>query len=246
MDVKFLIDNPAPIGFTADSLQYKIFVAGQEVAKSTYPKSITLQSNDSSLIVLPITIHVEQLTTLLEKLKNQKVDSVEYKIEARLFTDIAFLKDQPIDLEFARDLPLYKIPEAKLQHVKVEKLGLNRTRLLLSVQVENPNVFLYKIKDIAFQLNIDKDKVAQGSVDEAVVIPPGQKRTIDIPLEVDIKEVGETAFNLIFKPKEVDYYFVVKAELAADKNTFKDSKVMLEDRGKLKDLVKQLKENGKE
>lgn len=241
MDMKYLIDNPAPIGFQVDSLQYKILIAGQEVMQSSYPKSIALESNDSSLITLPLTIYNQKLTEILKKLENQKVDSVEYKIEARLFTDIAFLKNQPINLEFAKKLPLYKIPEAKLQHVKVEKLGLNRTKLLLTVQLENPNVFDYKFKETAFQINIDKDKLAEGRVDQAINIPAGQKESIDIPLEVDVKEVGETAFNLLFKPNEVDYYFAFKTELVADKNTFKDSKVVMEDRGKLKDLVKLLK-----
>jgi LEA14-like dessication related protein len=241
MDMKYLIDNPAPIGFTAEDLQYKIFIAGQEVTKSSYAKTISLKGNDSSLITLPLTIYTEKLTALLEKLDKQNADSVEYKIEARLFTDIAFLQNKPIDLEFAKVLPLYKIPEAKLQNIKLEKLGLNRTKLLLTAEVENPNVFPYKFKDTAFQFNIDKDKVVEGTVDKPIVIPPRQKEKIEIPVEIDVKEVGQTAFNLLFKPEEVDYYFIFRTKLIADKNTIKDSKVVMEDQGKLKELVKVLK-----
>jgi LEA14-like dessication related protein len=121
---------------------------------------------------------------------------------------------------------------------------MNRTKLLLTMELENPNVFDYKFQETAFQLNIDKDKLAEGGVDKVINIPASQKESLDIPLEVDVEEVGETALNLLFKPQEVDYYFVFKTELVADKNTFKDSQVVMEDRGKLNHLVKLLK--GKE
>jgi hypothetical protein len=56
-----------------------------------------------------------------------------------------------------------------------------------------------------------------------------------------VKEVGQTAFNLLFKPEEVDYYFIFRTKLIADRNTIKDSKVIMEDQGKLEELVKVLK-----
>src|SRR5580704_4196373 len=50
---KMLIHNPLPFNLRADSLQYKIFIGGVEVIKSTYQKSLLITRWDSTWIELP-------------------------------------------------------------------------------------------------------------------------------------------------------------------------------------------------
>src|SRR3712207_4425805 len=42
--MKMIIDNPAPVGFSIDSLFYVVSIADQEVARTTYPDTLRLEA----------------------------------------------------------------------------------------------------------------------------------------------------------------------------------------------------------
>ncbi|HYG39325.1 MAG TPA: LEA type 2 family protein [Cytophagales bacterium] len=241
MNMNMLIDNPSPIGFKINNLKYKIYIVDTEVMKSTYSKAIKLEGNDSSLISLPVTVYNEKLIRKLEELENKNLDSVNYKIKGQFFTNIPFLKGEPIDFEMEKRLPLYKIPKAKFEKLKIEKLGLNNTKVIIQTKIENPNVFPFKFKETIFKVNIDKDELMKGNIDTVVNIPAKGKVDLNLPAEISIKEVGETAFEMLLKPGDVDYSFYLETKLVSEDNSLKNSLITMEGQGKLQDLTKQNK-----
>jgi LEA14-like dessication related protein len=74
MDEKLLIHNPLLFNFTADSLQYKLFIGDVEVIKSTYTKSLLIRKWNSTWIDLPVTINNEKLLATLDKADQQGKD----------------------------------------------------------------------------------------------------------------------------------------------------------------------------
>lgn len=241
MNMNMLIDNPSPIGFKINNLEYKIYIVDSEIMKSTYSKAVKLEGNDSSLISLPVTVYNEKLIKKLEELENRNLDSVNYKIKGQFFTNIPFLKGEPIDFEMEKRLPLYKIPKAKFEKLKIEKLGLNNTKVIIQTKIENPNVFPFKFKETIFKVNIDKDELMKGSIDTVVNIPAKGKVDLNLPAEISIKEVGETAFEMLLKPGDVDYSFYLETKLVSEDNSLKNSLITMEGQGKLQDLTKQNK-----
>ena len=99
MTVKVLIKNQIPLSFTADSLQYRIFINDREVMKDHYKKSIKLKSNDVSRISLPITIFNHDLISVLKSNERENIDSVEYRFRVSFFTDILFKKQFDVDVK---------------------------------------------------------------------------------------------------------------------------------------------------
>lgn len=238
MDMNMLIDNPAPLGFKINNLNYKIYIAGTEVMKSTYPKTVELEGNDSALVSMPVTVYNEKLINRLKELEGKNIDSVIYTIKGKFNIDLPFLKE-PIDFNVEKRLPLYRIPKTKFEKAKVEKLGLNETKVNIEAQIENPNVFPFKFKNTFFKVMIDKDKLMEGEIDSTVNIPAHGKVDLNLPVELNLKETGETVFEMLTKPKEVDYSFYFETKIASDENTLKNSQVIMEGQGKLRDLLKE-------
>lgn len=238
-DMMVLIDNAAPVGFKADSLSYQILIAGTEVMKSTYPKPVHLKANDSSTITLPITIDNQKLTSRLKELENQGLDKVEYTLKAQVYTDLPFLNDKPLDLEFSKVMPLYQIPKVKLLDTDLSKLGLNETRIRLTTEITNPNVFAYRFRETSFRVTLDGKEFAEGKIDSTVTIPANGKAVLELPMEVTLKEGLKAGFNMVTKPDEVDYGFTFRTKLV-DKNkdnSLHNSRMVMTSQGKLSDII---------
>ena len=237
--LKVLIDNAAPVGFKADSLSYQIYMAGVEVMRSTYPKPVQLEANDTSLISLPVTIDNQKMLAKLKEFKRQGTDSVEYTMKAQVHTDLPFLKDKPLNLTFSKKMPAYIIPDVKLVDTDLNKLGLNQTKMTAKVEINNPNAMPFRIKQTTYRINLEGKEFAEGRIDTLINIPANGKTVLELPMEVTLKEGLKAGVKMLTKPEEVDYSFSFRTKLVDQKgnNTFENSRMVMTGQGKMNELL---------
>lgn len=240
MTVKVLLKNQLPISFTADSLQYSIFINGVEVIKNQHKKTITLVSNDTSWISLPLTIQNRQIKSILKASERKNIDSVEYRLHATFFTNIVFKKKFDIDVK--RLLPLIYIPELTSKHVQVDSLNFKRAAVNLNVSIKNQNVFSIKAKNIAYKFAIEDHEWIEGVIPGVTDIKEQSVTELHIPVRVSFKEVGKTLFDLLKKGKNVKYKLHLTFRVDSEKHSIKSSKVILVSSGSIKSLMKAVKE----
>ena len=239
MNVKMLVKNQLPFSFTADSLKYSIRINGVEVIKDSYKKSVTLESNDSSWISLPITILNHHLKSILKASKKKNIDSVEYQFLASFYTDIIFRKE--IKLDIKKTLPLIYIPEVTSKHIQVDELNFSRANIQLNVSIKNQNVFPIKAKNIAYKLAIEDHEWIEGIIQGLTDIKAQSVSELQIPITISLKEVSKTLFALLKKGKNVKYKLRLTFKIESEKHMMKNSKVMLESSGTVKSLMKAVK-----
>lgn len=239
MTVKVLIKNQIPLSFTADSLQYRIFINDREVMKDHYKKSITLKSNDISRISLPITIFNHDLISVLKANERENIDSVEYSFRVSFFTDILFKKQFDVDVK--KNLPLIHIPEVKSGHIEISSLNFSGVVFQFIVSIKNQNVFSLKSKNIAYELSIEDNKLIKGIIPGLTDIHAKSVTDLTIPITISFKEVGKTLFDLLKKGNNVGYKLHLIFRIESENNMIKNSKVILESEGSVKSLMKVLK-----
>ena len=237
--MKVLIDNAAPLGFKADSLSYQIYMAGVEVMRSTYPKPIKLEANDSSLISLPVTIDNQKMLAKLKEFKQKGTDSVEYTMKAQVHTDLPFFKDKPLNLTFSKKMPAYIMPDVKLVDTDLDKLGLNKTKMTDKVEIQNYNAMPYRFKQTAYRINLEGKEFAVGHIDTMINVPANGKTVLELPMEVTLKEGIKAGVKMLTKPEEVDYSFSFRTKLVDQKGnkTFQDSRMVMTGQGKMNELL---------
>jgi len=239
MTVKVLIKNQIPLSFTADSLQYRIFIDDKEVMKDHYKKSITLKSNDISRISLPITIFNSDLISILKANERENIDSVEYRFRVSFFTDILFKKQFDVDIK--KFLPLVHIPEVIAGHIEIISLNFSGAVFQLLVSIKNQNAFSLKSKNIAYELSIEDNKLIKGIIPGLTDIHAKSVTELTIPITISFKEVGKTLFDLLKKGNNVGYKLHLTFRIESENNMMKNSKVILESEGSVKSLMKALK-----
>jgi len=240
MTAKVILKNQLPFSFTADSLQYSIFINGIEVIKNHHKKTISLESNDTSLISLPLTIQNYHLKSILEASERKDIDSVEYRLHATFFTDIVFRKKFEVDIK--RLLPLIYIPELTSEHIQVDSLNFSRAAIQLNVSIKNQNVFSFKAKNIAYKFAIEDHEWIEGEIPGVTDIKAQSVTELQIPIRVSFKEVSKTLFDLLKKGKNVKYKLELTFRIDSENHSVMNSKVILKSSGAVKSLMKAVKE----
>src|SRR5207302_390132 len=115
--------NKMPFTFSADNIDYKVFIDDVEVMKSRYERSISLPGDDSAWVSFPVTVFYKDLVSVLKKNERQKNDSVIYRIESSFDTKLIVKKR--FDVKIERRLPLIYIPEVKIGKMEVDSLKLS-------------------------------------------------------------------------------------------------------------------------
>jgi len=239
MTVKVLIKNQIPLSFTADSLQYRIYINDREVMKEHYKKSITLKSKQTSRISLPITILNHDLISALKTNEQENNDSVEYHFRVSFYTDLLVKKQFDVDIK--KVLPLIHISEIKSGHIEISSLNFSGAVFKLIVSIKNKNVFSLKSNNIAYELSIEDNKLIKGIIPGLTDIHAKSVTELTIPVKISYKEMSKTLFELLKKGNNVSYKLHLTFNIESENKMLKNSKIMLENEGSVKSLMKAIK-----
>jgi len=240
MTVRVLIKNILPFNFTADSFQYELYINDAEIVKSTYAKSIFLDANDSSWIMLPVTVFNRQADSLIASNEVRRIDSAEYRMHASFNTDILFNKRHNVTVR--RYLPLVHIPRLDVDKIEVDSLNVKRAAVTMHVAIRNDNVFDIKFKDCAYDLQIEDDDWVKGVIKGHTVIKAKSVSKMAIPASISFKETGKTLFKLLKKGGDVRYNLFMNLIVETENDMIVNSKAIVKSKGTVKSLVKVSKE----
>ena len=246
MKMNMLIDNPAPVGFSIDSLFYTVSIEGKEIARTTYPDSLRLEARDSTTVELPLTLYHDKLADLLKSLEQQGRDSATYTVNATIFTDMALIPKDKLNMKAEKRLPLIRIPEIHVTDIKMKDVGLKGATMVVETSIKNDNVFPIRFTDMNYRVQVDNNGWMEGSKPGTVNIPAKGTTTMTIPMDVKLKEMGKNALDLIRKGTDVHYDFRMNTKLASDAQVLQESKIALNSSGKLKTVVDAVKEHARD
>ena len=245
MQLDVVIDNPAPMGLHIDSLYYIVSIEDNEVVASTYPDAVQIEANDTTTISLPLTIYYDTLQSVLEALEQQGKDSVVYKVNATIFSDMDIIPKDSFDVEVEKLLPLIRIPEINVTDLSVEDIGFSGATIVVEALVDNKNIFPFSFENIHYSLQIEDNEAIEGNKPEAINIPAKDTAQVTIPVEIDFGEMGKGLIDLIRKGDDLTYDFILKTVLISDEHILQESEITLHATGsleELKDVVKEQKE----
>jgi len=236
MNVRVLIKNILPFNFTADSFQYQLYMNDAEIMKSRYGKTISLNANDSSWVMLPVTVFNGDADSLIHANEIRKIDSAEYRMYASFYTDILFNKKFNVSIK--RYLPLVHIPKLVIEKMEVDSFNVKRAYIVTHASIKNDNLFDMKFKDYAYELQIEDHEWVKGIVKGHTVIKAKSTTKIEVPARISFKGVGKSLYKLLKKGGDVKYNLVLNFTIESENDMLKNSKTIIRSKGTVKSLLK--------
>jgi LEA14-like dessication related protein len=108
----------------------------------------------------------------------------------------------------------FKKPTIELEGISLGSVGLSGGTLLVNLRVENPNAIGFRADDLRYELFLrapggdanepQLQRLAEGTYDEEIVIGARETRTVQVPVEFRLSQLGPAASS-IMRSGRLDY-----------------------------------------
>lgn len=240
MTMQLLIDNPLPVGFKANQMDYTVYIADTPVVKDAYKKPIEIKSGDSTFVTLPVKVMAKTMTQVLKTLERKGIDSTTYKVRSSFALDVPIVGEKTFNVTIEKRLPTFYIPQIKIEDIDFGPLGLKRTDVATKVNVTNKNKFPFKMTDARYTVTIDGKEIADGRQPDPVVIKAQATTPVVFPVTARPGKTLSVLPKMLFDKKDTPYSvnFSCKLLTNEDDKSFNDSKFAAVVNGTLDDFRK--------
>lgn len=240
LNMNVLIDNPLPISFKARKVDYTLYIDNEEVAKDAYNKVVEVKSQDSTSVLLPITLYTKKMVGVLKRLEAAGTDSTDYRIRTTFDMDVPIAGERTFTISQSMRAPVYHLPQFKVADIDLGKFGLNRTDVAARIICTNKNKFPFDITDATYSVTIDGKQIASGAQPEPILIKPQGTTPFMVPMTVkpgqSLGLVPKLLFNKDNTPVEVTFRCKIMSK--SDNPMLKESQVATTIKGTVAELMK--------
>jgi LEA14-like dessication related protein len=244
MNARIVLKNPLPLEITTHKLDYQLLIDGRPILKNSYDKSITIKSNDSSLIEMPMDILIKPLASVLKKLDKQKADSADYTLRATIALNMPMGRQRKFDFNETKRLPAFRLLKVKPEDLDIEQLQWKKSILNMDVVIENPNLFPLKMKDVQYAVTVGKNLAMDASIKGLTDIPAKSTVKVPVQMEIENKEMGKLMWRTLTKD-ETPFAADFVCKIVSDNQMLNNSKMAVRTNGKLGDLKRLIRSASK-
>jgi LEA14-like dessication related protein len=225
------ITNPNPVGVTLNGFDYDLQIEGASLFKGNQASSQTIAGGAKSRVEIPVTLLFKDAYNAVQALKNQ--DSAKYKIACGLMFNLPVLGQIRVPASQSGHLPMIRIPQIKLQSLKVKKMSLTRADLELALGVSNPNAFSFALKKLNYDFTVNGLSWATGTTPDNASVAGKAEKAIRIPISLSLLDMGQTVVQLLSGSKALDYKLTGNLNLGTSIPAFKQAALPLDLAGKV-------------
>lgn len=208
------VNNPNSYGINLSGYSYSIQMNEKEIFSSTDNNGFTLPASADKIIKVPLTIGFNDAMDLIKEVKPGA--PLKYHVDADLLLDVVVMKNFKVSTSKEGEINIPQIPTVAFKNLKVSNFSFNRARLNLMFDVNNPNSFPIRLKDLQYNVNASGSEWGSGAVPEPITLEKGQNTSLSIPFDISFAKVGGEVLKLIqggsFKGVDVDGEFTVDSD----------------------------------
>lgn len=197
------IENPNQVGLALAGLEYDLLIDGTSFLKGQQRDQLKIGAKGQSHIQLPLTLAYTDLYKTFQNLLDSDVS--QYQLSCTLAFDVPVLGAVKLPLQKAGELPLIKLPKLSVDALKVGKVGLTGAQMSLNVRLKNPNAFSMLLNRFHYGLVVNEKDWAAGDMGEGIQITEKGEGLLEIPINLNFLEIGQSAYALVKGDKDFDY-----------------------------------------
>ncbi len=182
------VDNPNPVAISLAGLDYDLKLLGSSFLQGNQTKGMKLAANGSSQVQVPVRLGFQQLLDSYRQLRGAK--QVDYQLDLGMGFEVPLLGKVRVPVSYQGEFPIPEMPSVSLRSLDVQQLSLSGAKLLMQLEVDNPNAFSLLLQRLDYGLKLNGYDVGGGLVKQGVKIGQEGRGTVSLPLAVDFNQVG--------------------------------------------------------
>ncbi len=215
----FSVRNPYPAGISIAGFDYDFRIEENSFVSGRQDKGLEIPGRDKSSIELPISLSFEEIRDTIEKTKGKK--TVPYELLLGIDVDVP-LGSKTIRLSQSSEgeLPVPSLPKISIKDVIIKKFGLSTIFLEFGILVQNPNSFEATIGSVDYLVHVGESTWAEGETGRSYSFPPGEDRTVYVPIELNYMRIGRTIVDILMSGRELAYSIRGSSSISVDTGEF--------------------------
>jgi LEA14-like dessication related protein len=184
------INNPNPIGFVLDGLDYGLHVSGNQLASGKAPRGITLKPKQGVLSDLDLDFALGNSAAAILDLIGKNVVPFELNVVGHFFKKEAGGEGLELPLDYKSQMPMPKIPALNVKSLNPTSVSPQQVGFRLDTAVRNNNGFEIPVDALAMNLKLDGRQVLTNHVAKGLRVPPNETSNLPVDFGVGLEQLG--------------------------------------------------------
>lgn len=227
------INNSLPMTIDIDSIQYKIAMEGDTVVRGYSREGIRIAANSNDEITVPVRTNIRTFTNKVKELERDSVDISVYTI---LYNSFPVVGKKEIPITINRTVFVPKLPEVEIESIKVDNLSFSGGKLLVNMKVTNYSSMPFTIDGFSYRFRMSDNMDVKGTSAEKFNFRKKGSEIITVPIDLKLNEVGEAAFEMLFKSESTPYRMTSTMNIKSDMPGMDDFDMTYHSTGTIKEL----------
>jgi len=211
LQFKISVDNPNNMAINLTGFNYDLFLNDNPFLNGVKNDPLTVDASNSSSFTLPVSLGYKKIYDTFKSLQN--ADSLQYKLDLDIGFELPVLGNTRIPVSTSGHLPTMKLPQVKLNALKLDNLGFTGAKMVLELAVSNPNSWSLDLNKLSYALKISGNEWLSGITPKSAKIRKNQNNIIQIPFSLNFLEVGRSVYNILNGNQKLDYSLSGAADL---------------------------------
>lgn len=227
--VDLRVDNPNEIAVDIAGLDYSLRLDGEHALSGDSAERASIPARGSGNLAVPITLDYRDLYDRIAGLRGR--ETIAYAIDFGVMVDVPLLGERRVPVSTSGSVPVPQRPGIALRDLRIDSLGMDGARVVLDVDVSNPNAFDLALEALRYQFKINDREWASGGLSDLARIEAGGRRRIEIPLTLDFAALGSGVYRMLIDGSRVEYELDGLLSGTTGDARFGTFDVVFEDRG---------------
>ena len=117
-------------------------------------------------------------------------------------------------------LPIPKMPDIKLNNIRLDSASLSGIKLNMDMEVTNPNSFGLTVNSLGYALKAAGKSLGSGNM-QSLNIGEGESKVVSVPLSLSLSELGMSLYKMLTGSDAVKFALQGNADIAPDLGVWK-------------------------
>lgn len=217
---KLTVKNRSFLKIEIDTMKYKVSLFNKIYLQDIKCIGMTLSSNDIDTLDLAIKIPLKEI---LRDIKAERMlgDSASYSINIFLQYSTVFGKAE-IPINRTAKIKIPQPPDIEVVELSSRRIRRKTIRAIAKIKITNYSVVDLTIKEMKYSMKILEHGDLKGRFGKSIKIKPKAATYISIPIEINVKNIGKTFFQVLMNKDKYDYVLTLNGILEST-DPFKES-----------------------
>jgi len=192
---KVQIQNPNSFEIPFPQTDWKLFINSNSFLSGVLKRDNRIKARGSTIVEVPVSLEFLELLNTFKSLKGSK--NAGYKVALAVKFLFPVIGEKVFNFDYEGSLPLPQLPRFSAPSVSFSARDAARAELLVSINVENPNVFQLPSPKISYDYSLNRNSFIKGVVESDKPLAPSSTTPFNFRLVVTFADLFRSFASLI-------------------------------------------------